>query len=163
MKGDGECCGTRVQRPPCRLKKGAFSGFSLVEVLVSAAVLSISFVSIVAFIRKGHEQIALDRHRRSARGIIDRTLESARFEPESYVHFDSAPAPETITEAIDPKTGLTGTLTVTVGPEQQSMQGAAIPYRQITASMVWNEPSNPDVVSPETVSVEKWLTKVQRR
>jgi prepilin-type N-terminal cleavage/methylation domain-containing protein len=163
MKGAGECCGTTVQRAPCRIRKGACSGFSLVEVLVSAAILSISFVSIVAFIRKGHEQIALDRHRRSARGIIERTLESARFQPESYVLFDSAPAPEITIDAIDPKTGLTGTVTVTVGREQQSMQGAAIPYRPISASVVWNEPSNPDVVSPETVRVEKWLTKVQRR
>jgi prepilin-type N-terminal cleavage/methylation domain-containing protein len=161
MSCTGECAGSTGRQLTWLRRKGACSGFSLVEVLVSAVILSISLISIVAFVRKGHEQIALDRHRRAARGIVDRTLESARFQPESYIHFDSAPAPEITRETLDPVTGLAGTLTLTVGREQHSLQGAAIPCRQISASVVWNETSSADFVSPETVKVEKWLTKVR--
>jgi prepilin-type N-terminal cleavage/methylation domain-containing protein len=160
MNGAAYCSVTVVRKP---LGGTTGAGFSLVEVLIAAVILSISLLSIVAFVRKGHEQIAFDRHRRFARGIIDRTLESARFQPESYTDFDSAPPPVVTVETIDPKTKLTGTLTVTVGLEEPSIQGAAVPHRHVKAAVVWNEELNKNVVKPETVNVEKWLTKVERR
>jgi Tfp pilus assembly protein PilV len=44
-------------------------GFSLVEVLVAAFIVALSIISVAAFIRKGNDMIALDKHRREAREI----------------------------------------------------------------------------------------------
>jgi hypothetical protein len=50
-------------------------GMSLVEVLIASLVIALSVIAVVAFVRKGQDMLAVDNHRRMARGIIDRTLD----------------------------------------------------------------------------------------
>jgi type II secretory pathway pseudopilin PulG len=132
------------------------SGFSLVEVLVAAMVISLALISVVALTRKSQEWIALDRHMRAARAIISTTLENQRFQPENYINLVSGTATETVT--IDSKANIQGTFTVTIGPEQPTVNGVAIPYREITAVINWVENGG----SNESVRIIKWLTYLQR-
>lgn len=131
------------------------SGFSLVEVLIAAMVISIALISVVALIRKSQEWIGLDRHMRSARAIISTTLENQRFQPENYINLVSGTTTQTV--ILDPKANIQGTYTLTISPEQPTVKGVAIPYREITAVIDWVENGG----SNETVRIKKWLTYLQ--
>jgi len=132
-------------------------GFSLVEVLVAAVVLALALFATVAMVRKGQEMIALDKHRRMARGIIERTLENDDYQPASYSSLATITTPTPKDTVIDPKGNIHGSLTVTVGAEQPTINGAAIPYRVITAAITWAELGS---ASNETVSTSKWVTNI---
>ena len=129
-------------------------GFSLVEMLVAAVVIALSLFATVAMVRKGQEMIALDQHRRTARGIIERTLESQTYQPENYAGL-VAPANQNFTIDVN----IQGTLSVAVGAEQPAINGTAAPYRAITATMTWTELGQ---ATAETVSISKWISDVQR-
>jgi prepilin-type N-terminal cleavage/methylation domain-containing protein len=98
--------------------RASLRGFTLVEILVAAAIVSLSVVSVVAFVRKGQEQIALDKHRRTARSIVERTIEDSQYDLYNYPNLVSGAV--TRTDTIDGRytPPLTGTLTVSVGDEQ---------------------------------------------
>jgi type II secretory pathway pseudopilin PulG len=132
------------------------SGFSLVEVLVAAMVIFVALISIVALIRKSQEWIGLDRHIRSARGIISRTLENQRFQPENYIYLESGTTTDTV--ILDTKANVQGTFTITISPEQPTVNGVSLPYREITAVINWVENGG----SNETVRIIQWLTYLQR-
>lgn len=133
-------------------------GYSLVEVLVAAAVVAVALVSVVAFVRKGQEMIALEKHRAMARGIIGRTLEKSQYLPDNYDKLPAQPAAAvTTTVVLDPATNLRGVLTLSVGNEQTTATGA-VPYRVVTAAVTWTEPGG----NNEAVSIAKWLSDVKR-
>jgi type II secretory pathway pseudopilin PulG len=134
------------------------SGFSLVEIIVAAMVISIAFISVVALIRNSQEWIELDRHMRSARAIISRTLENHRFQPENYINLVSGTTTQTV--ILDPKANIQGTFTITVSPEQPTVNAVAIPHREITAIITWVENGDP-VSDIKTVRITKWLTCLQ--
>jgi prepilin-type N-terminal cleavage/methylation domain-containing protein len=136
-------------------------GFSLIEVLVAAGVVSLSLVSTVAFIRKGQELLMVDKHRRMARAIIGRTLESQPYRAEFYNNLvTTAPSPSATGVVIDAETSpaLNGFLTVTVSDEQAGVNGHAAAHRIVTARVTWTEPGG----NKDTVSIEHWLTNIQR-
>jgi prepilin-type N-terminal cleavage/methylation domain-containing protein len=136
-------------------------GYSLVEVLVAAAIITLSLVAVVAFVRKGQEMITVQKHRAMARGIVQRTLESGQYQSENYKNLPAQPAtPTTTNVVIDAETNpnIPGSLTVTVGDEHPKVNNRATPYRAVTVTVTWTEPGG----SNETVSVEKWLTDVKR-
>ncbi|MBN1130855.1 MAG: prepilin-type N-terminal cleavage/methylation domain-containing protein [Chitinispirillaceae bacterium] len=129
-------------------------GFTLVELLVAAAVISLSLFATVAMVRKGQEVIALDKHYRTAHGIVQRTLENPRYQPENYANL-TAPANQSV--PID--NTIQGTLSVVIGNEQALINGTSLPHRVITATVTWRElNSNQN----ETVSTSKWIADVQR-
>lgn len=66
------------------MKKTFNRGFTLVEVLVAAGIVALSLISVVAFVRKGQEQVSLDKHRRMARSIVERAIEDPQFDLMNY-------------------------------------------------------------------------------
>jgi hypothetical protein len=143
------------------MKQRYASGLSLVEVLVAAGIITLSLLSTVAFIRKGQEFLTVDKHRRMARSIIERTLENAPYQVENYNNLVTTVSPPPATDVIiDPETNphLHGSLTVTVSDEQAGVSGHAAPHRVATASVTWTEPWG----GKDTVSIEQWLTNIQR-
>jgi prepilin-type N-terminal cleavage/methylation domain-containing protein len=136
-------------------------GFTLIEILVAATIISISLVSVVAFVRKGQEMITIDKHRRVARGAVERTLENTQYQPESYNNLPPIPAAPITTDIIidaEMTPNIQGSLVVTIGNEQATVNGNAAPHRAITATMTWTELGG----NSETVSITKWLANVQR-
>jgi hypothetical protein len=118
-------------------------GFSLVEVLVAAFIVALSIISVAAFIRKGNDMIALDKHRREARAAVERTIENPLYQRANYPNLFQNTLSQTI--PIDPDFAtFQGTLTVTIGNELTDVginAGAnKPPYRTITVSVTWNEP-----------------------
>jgi Tfp pilus assembly protein PilV len=132
-------------------------GFTLVEVLIASLVIALSVIAVVAFVRKGQDMLAVDKHRRMARGIIERTLENAQYQPENYPNLASIPATDVVIDAdMDPD--LLGSLTVAVGDSVTQVNGNYAPYRAVTATVTWTERGGKN----DTVRVAKWLTNVQR-
>jgi prepilin-type N-terminal cleavage/methylation domain-containing protein len=141
------------------MKQRNIRGFSLVEVLVASLVIALSVVAVVAFVRKGQEMLAIDKHRRMARGIVERTLENDQYQPEKYNNLVTATstASVVIDEEMDPD--LNGSLTQAVSAEQRLIYGTdTIPYRTVTATVMWTERGG----NSDTVRIAKWLTNVQR-
>jgi prepilin-type N-terminal cleavage/methylation domain-containing protein len=141
--------------------KAPSSGFSLVEVLVAAMIISIAFFSVIAMVRKGQELTGLDRHLREARGIIVRTLESPGFQPENYNNLLAGSTTQLVT--IDSHANLKGSFTITVNEEQPVVNGVPAPYREIDAIVSWIENSGSNTSYNESVRVVKWLANVQRQ
>jgi hypothetical protein len=108
-----------------------------VEVIVAAAVVSLSVIIVIAVVRKGQEQMWSDQHRRAARAVVDTTLEGSRFLPRNI-----ATVPTTIADVsctLDVKTKMpVGVLSVTVTPD--SVGG--VKYDSICAKVKWTEPGS---------------------
>jgi prepilin-type N-terminal cleavage/methylation domain-containing protein len=144
------------------MKKIRIAGFSLVEVLVAAAIVSFSLISVVGFVRKGNVNIALDKHRRTARGIVERTLEQPTYQPENYKNLVTIASPAPIDTIIDKSANLHGKLSVAVSDSvRPTYGGITTTYRAVTATVAWLE-AGPGVDS-EKVSMQKWLTNIQRQ
>lgn len=140
-------------------------GVSLVEVLVSAALIGFSLFAVINMVRKGQEQLLLNNHRNQARGIIERTIENSQFNPENYNALVTAANPTAQDVVIDGKANLHGSLTVTINAEQ-NQTGVdpllLIPYREIIIAVSWTEKSGGNGTYTETASVRKRLCNVQR-
>jgi prepilin-type N-terminal cleavage/methylation domain-containing protein len=140
------------------MKKLKNSGFSLVEMLVAGAVLAVVILAVVSMVRKAQEIDSLNRHRRAAHSIIERTLESGTYQ---QINFNNLVNGTTTTPniVIDPRSNLMGTLTVTVtlqipGP---TWSGIAVPQARVTVTVSWNELRANNQTTAETMSIEKWL------
>jgi Tfp pilus assembly protein PilV len=137
-------------------------GFSLVEALVAGGVMALSVVALVVFVRKGQEMLAIDKHRRMARGIIERTLENNQYQPENYNNLVATLATPLATDVVideDMEPDPQGLLTQSIGTEQHRVYNTdTVPYREVTATVTWTEPGRIN----DTVSIVKWLTNVQR-
>jgi Tfp pilus assembly protein PilV len=127
-------------------------GFTLVETLVAAALLTIVIVSLAAMVRKGREMEITDKHRRQARLIINSLLESQTY---NYANFAALTAcTNTQHPLLDNRNGipLTGTLTITVTDETEQ----AIAVKKIRMSLTW--PQNPPY--EDSITIDKWITQV---
>jgi hypothetical protein len=109
-------------------------GFSLVETLVAAAVVSIAVIAVVAVIRKGSEQMVVNKHRGVARAIVDSTLEGPRFYPENYQTIPATIASDVV--ALTSNLNATRTFTIT-----SATIAGEIPYKDIKVRLQWTEPS----------------------
>jgi len=145
---------------PRRVRRGLPRGYTLVELLVSSAILAISIVSIVAMIRKGRELDSTDGHRRRVRAIIDSCFESDAYQPANYGALAGA---ANVSVVVEPSgygraSNLTGSLSVTLTPAAAEDSVAAnggifVHFRQVTASVVWTEPEG-----SQTLTLAKRLT-----
>ena len=86
------------------MKKSTQHGFTLVEVLVAAAVIALSLFSVVAFVRKGQDQVTLDKHRRMARSIVERTIEDPVYDIVNYPNLTTTDVTRNNLDTIDTKT-----------------------------------------------------------
>jgi type II secretory pathway pseudopilin PulG len=114
------------------LNKLGVKAFSLVETLVAAAIVGLAVLSVIAVVRKGQDQMAVDKHRRAARAIADTTLEGKRFLPSNYYLIPATIDPDSVT--------LDGTLkggrSIVIKPEKHG----GIPAKRVTLTIQWLEP-----------------------
>lgn len=139
-------------------------GFTLVEVLVSAAVLLVGVLGLVAVLVKGGELEVSDRHRRRARELIDSCMEEWTVVP--ACDYDAVPT-ETVEVIIDERdttttdddlTGLLGIDTIphTVGDDPGEITNLAC--KQVHVEVKWPEPDRVDSVS---MVMKKWVTDLE--
>ena len=141
------------------MKRRSDHGFTLVEVLVAAGVIAISLFSVIAFVRKGNDLLAIDKHRRLARGIVERTLENQKYRPESYNSLVTASATTTVVIDSTITPALSGSLIVAVGDSVTTVNGKNAPYRPVTVKVTWVEPTG-QTEANDTVKITKWLTNL---
>ncbi len=80
--------------------KKSFRGYSIVELLVAAIILSIAITAIIAVIRKGRELEIIDKHRRQARSVITNLLET-KYDDRNFLALAVAPYDSTTRIPLD--------------------------------------------------------------
>lgn len=154
----------KVEKPTL-LKALRSAGFTLVEILVAASLLSIAIVAIVGMVRKAWDIEMDNLHRRQARTLIVNQLESQKYDYTSYsALYNECPTPHTDTTivTIDPRGGnpLTGKLIIQLtrdaGLTITATNGGAkaIPRVIVNMTVQWEEPGYTD-----QVSIEKWISE----
>lgn len=131
-------------------------GFSIIEVLVATAVLSISLIAVVAIIRTGTDIQVSVQHRQAARLILTSRLEE-RYGAGTYNTF-SKNDDMTETVPIDPRAGdtLKGTLDTVIDSIAVSPDGViSIPVKEVTLTLTWQE--TPDLT--DTLSITRWVVE----
>jgi hypothetical protein len=130
-----------------------------VEVLVAAAIISLSAIAIVAVVRKGREIDVNDLHRRTARAIICAKLDSRLYSYSNYANLSAGTTTETDTLDYRLSGGsvLTGTLTKTItGPVTKATNnGLNVDGIIINMRMIWSEAGYSD-----SLKIEKWIANV---
>jgi prepilin-type N-terminal cleavage/methylation domain-containing protein len=138
--------------------QSAMKGFSLVEVLVAAAIISLSMFAIVGMVRKSQELNSVDQQRRVAKFIVAKNLESVMFQQISFPNLQAIQG-TTISENIkmDSLSGqaLYGDLETYINPTDsiRGNGGVFIPYIDVESSVSWK-------VFPE--NTEEKITIIKR-
>jgi len=131
------------------------AGFTLVELVVSAVIIGIAIMAVVAVARKGRELDITYSHHRRARAIIDSCFESVAYQ---YTNYAALPTITGQLVKIDPRgdgpdDDLNGSLTMTVSPPTTI---GGVECKQISATVSWAEPEE-----TKSITVEKWVTQIQ--
>jgi hypothetical protein len=124
-------------------------GFSLVEVLVAAGVMCFAVIAVIAMVRKGQEQIWVDKHRRAARAIVDTLLEEPKYNPGNYFSINDA----TLTGSISLDNNLQAADTIIISSQSDS----GVPYKKIRVKVQWVEPAGGAV---DSVAMERWIPNI---
>lgn len=132
------------------------NGFTLVEILVAAAILVIVIVAAITALRKGAELEVSDNHRRAARALATSVLER-NFNYSQYylVNAGTVVYPN---DTIDLRNG-TAPLradvvrSVVVLDTLRNVSGKNIPVQKVTVTVKWQEPGS----GVDSILVEKWL------
>lgn len=134
---------------------GSNRGFSIIEILISAAILSVAIIAIVTIVRKGRDIQIADKHRQEARAILNARFESI-YGNGSYGSIQPGTS-DTIVVIDERPEGvpLTGVLTSTVVQVNVDVSGTRIPTRQVTLSLVWDDFES----ESDTITMEKWLCR----
>ena len=135
------------------------NGFTIVEVLVAAIVVSVSIIGTVSLVRKAQELTSLDRHRRAARLIIDSRLEQATYQQMNYAGL----VPGTMTQEVEieppsaSSAAIAGTLQISVTGvlKKAGTGGKDMPYKDVVLSVAWQERG---ALEPAVVTVEKMVS-----
>lgn len=135
-------------------------GFTLVEVLVSATLIILCTIAIVAMLRKGREIDINDRHRRFARAIIAAEFETPKFHYSNYSGLPSLiinPYKVTLDERGTTDTGddLLGTVTIDIAPQDDATY-STIPFIKVTITVEWPKGNQKD-----DITLHKYITGAQ--
>jgi type II secretory pathway pseudopilin PulG len=128
-------------------------GFSLVEILVAAIILSLAIMALVAAGRKSHEFDITYQHHRVARDLITAALESSAYQYTNYDNMTDSKRQVIIDERdpADKTDDLAATLVIIVSPEKKTPGGGvgspAVIYKDITATITWQEPEGSQTVT----------------
>ena len=134
----GEFTRKNNTRHSCINKKG----FTLVELLVSATIILLCIIAIVAMLRKGREIDINDRYRRNARAIVVSEFENPRF---AYINFKNlqnqtgTTSRTVVIDSLADGNALYGSLTSTIGAPTATPadDGISIPYIPVTIRIDW--------------------------
>ena len=132
------------------------SGFSLVEILVASGVVCIAIISVIAIVRKGQEQMSVEKHRRTARAIVDTILEAPRFSPEKYPSISTT---TTIPGSFTLDNNVLATASFVIENKQYIDANSDFPYKRIWVKLQWTEPGNGAV---DSVAIERWIPNIPK-
>jgi prepilin-type N-terminal cleavage/methylation domain-containing protein len=126
----------------------ARQGFTLVEILVSAIIIGIAIVAVVAVARKSREMDITFNHHRKARVLIDSCFESAEWQYPNYDNF----ANRQDSVLVDPRSAggqvLKGLLSISVALDSTAGSvGGNVRYKNVNATLTWMEPEGTQSVS----------------
>ena len=133
-------------------------GFTLVEILVSAVIVMLCIVVIVAMLRKGREIDITDRYRRLAKAIIASEFELPKYHRTQYQTLRTSTGTTTRTETIDyrgAESDIVGTLETKIGAEATipATGSDTLGYVPVTISMFWSS-----VDGNDTITLTKQIT-----
>lgn len=139
--------------PPARCRP---RGFSIVEVLVSAAILGIAVVAIVAMVRKGGDLQAEGNYRRKARTAITARFETL-YNHENYPVIAAGENDSTITFGAGAGgDSLVGTLHTTIVSEALTVSATPnIPVQKVTIVLAWDTFDG----ERDSISMTKWISE----
>ena len=129
-------------------------GFSIVEVLVAATILSLSTIAMVVMIRKGTDIQVSVRHRQAARLAL-----AARLETNGLNTFNSLAAPSTADDSVsidirDTDT-LKGNIRTDISNETISINGSNIPVKRVRLLISWQETGD----EQDSLAMERLVTE----
>lgn len=137
------------------MTSGNNRGFSIIEVLISAAILSIAVTAIVTVVRKGRDIQMADKHRREARAILNARFENM-YADGSYESIQVGTSHDSVIIDERPEgVPLMGELTESVEEVNVSVSGTQIPTRQVTLSLIWNDVG----IEMDSISMVKWVCR----
>jgi type II secretory pathway pseudopilin PulG len=148
------------------LKMSAFprtaSGFTIIESLVSALILTICLSAVVMVVRIGTQLQAADNNLRQARGILRSTFE------DEFGFRQYGTIPDSTTRVniivIDPRDGniLQGHLSKIVGSDSiRSSSGTIMPVKIITLVLNWTETGAGQDTTVRTLTMDKILAEIR--
>lgn len=120
-------------------------GFTLVEILVSAVIVMLCIVVIVAMLRKGREIDINDRYRRLAKAIIAAEFETPQLHYSNYSSLVTGVTSKTVTiDERGAESDITGNLTTTIGSIGNI---AGIDYIPVTITVSWTTVDGDDAIT----------------
>jgi hypothetical protein len=124
-------------------------GFSLVEVLVASGIVCLAAIAVIAVVRKGQEQLWVDKHRRAARAIVDTLLENPRYSPGNFTFIKDSFG----TGTYQLESNLQAKDTVRITSETDS----GVPYKKIRVKLQWVEFAGGTI---DSVAMERWVPNI---
>jgi hypothetical protein len=131
------------------MDKRKAGGFSLIEILVASGVVCIAIISVIAIVRKGQEQMVVEKHRRAARAIVDTILEAPKYSPGKYNSITDG----TILGSFSLDNNFEAKDTIRISSDTIS----GVPYKIIRAKLQWVEPNGGAV---DSVAMERWVPNI---
>lgn len=125
-------------------------GFTLVEILVSAVIVMLCIVVIVAMLRKGREIDINDRYRRLAKAVITAEFETPKLHYSNWddLHDNYLNTTTVLNDVIIDKRGaesdITGDLTTTIGNTDNI---AGVVYIPVTINLSWQTVEGNDAIT----------------
>ena len=124
------------------------NGFTLVESLTSAAILSIAIIAIITVIRRGREFDISAAYRMRARAVIDSCFEDTSYAPGNYASFvNRANVQLDLFPGVRCRLDITGAENEITGPDHP-------PHKRVRARVRWDVPEGTDAVI-----LEKWISE----
>jgi prepilin-type N-terminal cleavage/methylation domain-containing protein len=142
--------------------KNSFSGFTLVEVLISSILVTICLSAVAVVTRVGTDLQVSDNNRRQARSILRSTFENDYGFRQYGAIPDSAVMWNIVN--IDPRGGniLEGRLTkVTTSDSVNTVPGTRVPVKVITLTLAWDEQATGSSTVQRSITMRKILATVQ--
>lgn len=140
-------------------KKLHSKGFTLVELMVAAAIAILCITSVVAMLMKGREINTGDKYRRYSRALVISEFEDPQYHYSQYATIKTLIGTTTETVTIDKRGSygdIQGTMTKIIGAEAtiSASGGANLPYIPITISIHWTTSDGSD-----TLTLTKFITE----
>lgn len=138
------------------MKKRIFNrqGFSIIELLVAATILSVTIVAVVSMVRKSQEIQLAEKHHQEVRAILNAQFEQLY----GYKQFASIAVKDTVKSVvIDNRNGspLTGTLYVSIDSNGEMASGTLVPVKKVSLSVAWDEAEN----ERDSLILTKWVAE----
>lgn len=131
-----------------------YKGFTLVEVMVSAVILSVAVVAIVVVMRKAQEIQLSDKHYQEVRALLNSRFEKD-YDYRKYNEIRTANRDEPVTIDSSSGTPLVGRLYTHIDSTTENASGSQISVKKVKLSIAWKEIDR----DRDSMSLVKWITE----